>query len=178
MWRTMLMGCALASGLAAAAMAEVQTYQPRGCWVRVTRVDPSNNSAYTVERAPAAYPAATVDRALSQQPVHPWMYQVRVGSTSTWLDPLANYNDDGPGSLDENHFIPRSQREYISRNFDTRPYVITGHRNAPMVTHYEPLMTILKPDALTPLPKPNAPGVIPNAPATPTRKPGSVASAQ
>lgn len=177
MKKSILLGCALAAGLASVAMAEVPTCQARGSWVQMHRVDPSNNSAYVVESAPVVAPAATVGRALSEQPVHPWMYKVRVGSTTTLLDPLANYSDDGPGRLDENHWIPRSQREFISRHGDQGAYVIMGRPDGRASRQFEPLMTILKPDALR-KPGNNAPGVIPNAAPMPARKPGSMASAQ
>lgn len=175
MRRMMILGCALVGALAGSAVAEVQIYDAAEGWVRTRRVDPSHSGAYLIERS-VAVPAATVDRALSQQPVQPWMYEVRVGRQVTKLDSLADYNSDGPGRLDEQHWILRSQREFLARNTYSGAYVISGSRQQPMVRRFEPLMTIERPDGGRKPGKPNAPGLIPNAPAPATRKP-QVASA-
>lgn len=63
---------------------------------------------------PVAAPAATVDRALAEQPVRPYLIEVRLVNTTVYLDPAVDYGRKRVGSLDEDHFILKAQRVHAS----------------------------------------------------------------
>ena len=60
-------------------------------------------------------PAAAVSRELSDQPVHPYLIEVRVVNTTVWLDSEKDYIRQGFYKIDENHHIPAAHRLARSR---------------------------------------------------------------
>ena len=63
---------------------------------------------------PVFKPAATVDRELATQPVHPHLIEVAVGQTTIMLDPHQNLRRP-TGGIDENHSLMRAQRQWLGR---------------------------------------------------------------
>lgn len=57
-----------------------------------------------------AEPAATIGQPLSQRPLHPGVYEVRIVHTTLWLDPDKNYIQNMRCRFDHNHAIPAAQR--------------------------------------------------------------------
>jgi hypothetical protein len=66
----------------------------------------ASNTAHVIVRA-AEHPELAVDRAVSSQPVHPWMAEVQLGTLSTYVDPAQDLSN-----LDENHALRRAQTYY------------------------------------------------------------------
>jgi hypothetical protein len=134
--------------------------------------------AAVVERS-VAVPAATVGRELSEQAVRPWMIEVRIGNTTTFLDPQADYAGDHTQHLDEGHWILRAQRTAQEVRSEAR--VIYGSdfaRPQAAVDQIRPSMILLKPNLKAP-----RDGEMPVVPIQPESSPrkgaaGPVASAE
>jgi hypothetical protein len=69
-----------------------------------------------IVQRPVVEPAATVSRALAQQPVWPDLVEVFMlgegsgGASTIYLNPDVDYENQGNMRLDRNHFINRAQR--------------------------------------------------------------------
>lgn len=105
-------------------------------------------------------PAATVSRALSEQPVHPHLIKVLVGSTSITLDPYQELRRP-TGGIDENHFLRRAQRHWRDRQ--ARPAQVI--RRPAHLCECEPdEREAIQPRAIIPVPpehrRPDAPSVV------------------
>lgn len=73
------------------------------------RASDQNPRVYVVTR-PIVEPAATVSRALSEQPVRPFMIEVKIVNTTTFLDPLTDLQYQGVGKIDDDHSLLKAQR--------------------------------------------------------------------
>ena len=112
-------------------------------------INPHESNAIRVFRGNVADPSATVSRELSEQPVRPWLAQVKVVTQIVHIDPQANYftQDDTEGRLDENHWIPRSQRLANALNAPTIE-VYQGNPAPEMASTGQPIMILVKPPVL------------------------------
>lgn len=52
----------------------------------------------------------TVSRAIAEQPVHPYLVEVRVGVTRIYLDPAKEYRRQNENAIDDNHTILKALR--------------------------------------------------------------------
>lgn len=78
------------------------------------RLDPGG-----VERVvlrPVVEPTATVARPLSLQPVRPWLVELRLATTTIFIDPHASLRQDFNRGIDENHTLMRAQRLGLNRS--------------------------------------------------------------
>jgi len=184
----LLVGAATVLTATPFAMADnsVATYfrdDPAGVVEAAGPLDPSGS---IVIRREVVAPAAVVDRALALQPVRVDRIEVQLIGTTVTLDPWTDYTHQQPGSLDDNHFIPKAQalwwnqtlpsvRTFSAARIDGT--VVIGPddgQNQPNVTIYgssptprdaaagdiEPRMIIVKPDAVGPTRKaPKIPAV-------------------
>jgi hypothetical protein len=127
-----LIVCSFSAATAFAAAAHAgDVAQGRSAYV-VTRPDPgvvapaapllttnvplrSGDSARVVVR-PVVAPTLILDRAVSEQPVRPWLAEVRLANTTTiYVDPQANYRPHLTRGIDRNHTILKAQRLALSR---------------------------------------------------------------
>jgi hypothetical protein len=144
--------CAATLGVsgAATAMAEPVADEVSPSGVRIYRIDEGVDRRAAIVVRPITHPAATVSRELSEQPVRPHMIEVRVGQTTTFLDPTANYRGSRPGSLDEGHWILRSQKKAAEVQ-GTR--VVYGRDHAKPTVKADPIrpsMILLRPGLKAP----------------------------
>lgn len=94
-------------------------------------------------------PAATVSRGLSEQPVRPFMAEVKLVAQTIYLDPAGTYyrQDDAEGHLDDNHWILRSQQ--LARTLaNPGVQVIYGSQARKPAAAIEPRMILLRPPVL------------------------------
>jgi hypothetical protein len=170
--------CAAALGLtgAATAMAEPMADSVSPSGVRTYRIDEGVDRRAAIVVRPITNSAATVSRGLSEQPVRPFMIEVRVGNTTTFIDPDVDYRGTGPGKLDEGHWIIRAQRKAAEVR---GTHVVYGRDHAKAEVRGEeirPSMILLRPSL-----KAKQPGAMPTVPTKPqeSKTPkGSVASAE
>lgn len=79
-------------------------------------IHPRLQTHVVIVQRPVVEPAATVSRALAQQPVWPHLVEVFMlgegsgGASTIYLDPDVDYENQGSMRLDRNHFINRAQR--------------------------------------------------------------------
>lgn len=94
------------------------------------RTQKGHPQTFVIDR-PVVAPAATVSRALHEQPVWPHLAEVFIfgegqSQTSTiYLDPDVDYQNQGMLELDENHFINRAQR-MVRRLRAVGPRIVTN----------------------------------------------------
>ena len=74
-----------------------------------TLVHPSARRMSIIERR-VVKPAATVARPMSEQPVHPDLFEVRIVHTTVWIDPDKEMIRNVRYRIDHNHAIPAAQR--------------------------------------------------------------------
>lgn len=141
------------------------------------------HAAVLVDR-PVVEPAATVSRALSEQPVHPYLAELKLVHTTIYIDPRKNYMDGPLGGLDRNHDIVKAKSLYLSLH--ARPaHVVRRPATAartPDPATIQPKVILFRPDVLdrpltpaqSPLPEkvatpppPEAPEGTPMTPAAP-----------
>ena len=128
----------------------------------VTRDSPARVEAREVERVPVSpvrsrYPhivyrpvfetAATIDRELAMQPVHPHLIEVSVGHTTITLDPHQNLRRP-TGGIDENHSLMRAQRQWLDRQ--AKPARVLRRPEALAQTDED--HGVIRPSAIIPVP--------------------------
>ncbi len=70
----------------------------------------ATSTAVIVQRR-VAQPAAVVSRSLAEQPVHPYLIEVRLANTTTvYLDPDRDYQYQNGNPIDTNHTLLQAQR--------------------------------------------------------------------
>jgi hypothetical protein len=151
--------------------------------VKIVSTDPTQGSGVQIITRDVVEPAATVSRELSEQPVRPYLTEVKVVTQIIQLDPAADYErqDNAEGRLDENHWILRAQR--LARSL-SNPGVTVIHGNGPRPLRepgsVQPAMIFIKPPNMKQdLPKQIEMPVTPEAPGTPEQTaPAKVARAE
>lgn len=150
-----------------------------GSFIKYTAIDSSAANPTTIVNRTIVAPAATVDRELAEQPVHPYLIEVQQpGGARVTLDPAKNYNGTPIHKLDENHWILKAQRLHAS---SSTPSVVTiGPSERPQAAalgKIEPRAILMKPGAL---PKQDNDGNIPAVPEQPEKEKSTkkVASAE
>ena len=109
---------ALAFAIGAAAAVALANNGPATVTRHDIRTNTGQSHVHVVTR-PVVEPAATVSRELAEQPVHPYLIEVQMGTTRIMLDPEKNYhNKPGPGYLDQNHSILKAQSRAIGLKTD------------------------------------------------------------
>ena len=109
---------------------------------------------------PVVEPLAVVEPGLANQPVHPHMIEVfllgegQSGSTTIYLDPDVDYENQGSLVLDRDHSINRAQR-MANQLRVRRPMILRGNRRSSSSVHeVSPSFILEKPDGvITPRPK-------------------------
>lgn len=178
MVRWFVFGVCFAAGAGAAI---VMAGDKPGSFVKYSAVDSSPVNATTLVTHTVVAPAATVDRGLAQQPVHPYLMEVQQpGGAAVRVDPARNYNGTPIHKLDENHWILKAQRLHNSTTATTVETIGPSEKEAPVALgKIEPRAILMKPGAL---PKPdNGDGNIPAVPEQPEKAKSStkkVVSAQ
>ncbi len=100
---------------------------------------------------PIVESAATVSRALAEQPVYPHLIEVKLrGGTTIYIDPNEDYVHQGPNPIDANSTIPRAQM--LHRHLTAKPQVFRGDGHQPQEAKKEmdesaPVIVIPKPAA-------------------------------
>jgi len=116
-----------------------------------------------IVQRPVVEPAATVGRALAQQPVWPDLVEVFLlgegsgGASTIYLHPDVDYENQGNLRLDRNHFINRAQRS--ANQMRRRPArVIWGaqHTNPTSTPAVAPAFILERPQPATPRRQNNA----------------------
>lgn len=173
MMRIIMSGSVVMGALASMAVAEVDgvadALSTKG--VRHVTVLPHVREHTHIVTRDVTYPAATVDRAMSDQPVRPHMIELKVAQTTTWIDPDVSYTLPTHHHLDQGHSIVRAQRLFKSRNRDLtqRAHVIYGgpEKMAARTDDVKPAFILMRPDYLERKDKeqnrgmPEVPGAVP-----------------
>ncbi|MEE9212589.1 MAG: hypothetical protein V3U29_08045 [Phycisphaeraceae bacterium] len=110
------------------------------------RVHDTPQHLYLVQRS-VTESAAVVSRALSEQPVHKHLVEVRVVNTTIYLDPDVNYIRQGQYRIDDDHFILKALRLHAS--LTAKPARVIRHPQAGDMTEpvsIEPRLIIYKGD--------------------------------
>lgn len=99
---------------------------------------------------PVLVPEATVDPAVSETPALPHLVKMKVGQTTTYIDPHVDYLSARPGRLDEGHSIIRAQRMHLAlqggRGYTVRsPHAMVSDETAEPI---RPSAVIMKPNLL------------------------------
>ena len=118
-----------------------------------SRVQPG---AYQVIDRPVANRAATVSRALAEQPVYPYLVELKQGLITVYLDPAHDYRGQGPGRLDENNSILKALRMPRHYQRATDAYIVTCGpiKRQPQATAIVPRAIIPMPSSDDPFPQP------------------------
>ncbi len=119
-------------------------------------VQPRLQTHVVIVQRPVVEPAATVDRALAQQPVWPDLVEVFLlgegsgGASTIYLHPDVDYENQGSLRLDRDHFINRAQRS--ANQMRRRPArIIWGAQHAePTETAVAPAFILERPQPATP----------------------------
>lgn len=153
-----------------------------GSFIRYTAVDLSAANPTTIVNRAVVAPAATVDRALAEQPVHPYLIEVQQpGGARVTLDPAKDYNGTPIHRLDENHWILKAQRLHSSASTPGVTTIGPSERpQAAALGKIEPRAILLKPGAPGNNPQQDNDGKIPAVPEQPEKEKSTkkVASAE
>jgi len=139
--------------------------------VRVYTVEPRQHQSVQIVTRRVVEPAATVSRALSEQPVRPHMVELRIADRTTFFDPQAEHLQPRRFRIDENHTIIRAQR--LANSLNARPVTVIYGSDAAAERNLEPQphIILLKPDYLRPAPRPRSlPPVVPQQVKEPLRQ--------
>lgn len=118
---------------------------PAGQPAAVRVVSPGPRYEVTLHSVVA--PAATVNRGLADQPVHPYLVTVRIGSALFLVDPLDEHrHGDCSRGMDENHSLRKIKRAVRSAGSPDAVRIILGSPDAaaPLVEAPEPDPAIVK----------------------------------
>lgn len=107
---------------------------------------------YQVLDRPVVEPAATVSRALAEQPVFPYLVPVKMGLITVYLDPAHDYQHTAVGGLDENNSLVRALQMPRPYQRATDAYVVR-RPHLPRV----PERTAIAPEAVIPVPSSDSP---------------------
>ena len=149
------LGSLIVGAMATGAFAEVETitgasYGVVGSsGVETHRVDVGQEKRVYVVTRPIVDPSVTVDRGLSEQPVRPWLIEVKLVNTKVYLDPEADYIRQGDGQIDENHSLVAAQRLGRSLRAQSVQTIYGRAARRPAVV-IRPAMMLLRPPGLAP----------------------------
>ena len=119
------------------------------------RVCDPNPRVYIVSRQ-VVEPAATVSRSLSEQPVRPFLVEVKIVNTTTFIDPMSDLQYQGVGKIDDDHSLLKAQR------------LARARMSAGVVTYRslatQPTVAGVMPTPAMILMKPAMPGIDPQSP--------------
>lgn len=156
----------------------------QGSNVRSYHVAPGMPQSVRVVTRVVVAPEATVSRELAEQPVRPYLIEMRVNGTTVYLDPNEDYEHQGPGVLDEAHSIPRGQQ--LGRALRAQGVQVSYGAQHPRSAQNQaqaikPLVIIEKPRSMKAPAPGSTPGpaknIIPAVPAPAEKPTGQIAQA-